>query len=939
MNIGEAFVTVRPDTRGFEGQVDSGIGGVFRKVAGVAAGAFAAVKIGGFLKGAIDEARESERVMRLTENAIRATGGAANVTADQVGDLATRLSNTTGIDDEVIQTASNLLLTFKNVKNEVGSGNAIFDRANQAVLDLSIQFGGVDGAAKQLGKALNDPIAGISALARAGVTFTDQQKEQIKVLVESGDVLGAQKIILGEVESQVGGAAAAAADPMQKLGVVLGNLKEQIGLALLPAISAAATFLGEHLPGAMAAAQGAFDALLPKVQQLAEWFSVNVLPVLQQFGDYLIGTVWPAVQQGVEALGGWTDVLIVAGIAIAAIISPIGVLVAAVIYAYTEFEGFRNVVDAVVVWFQTVAMPAIEAAGAGIAQSFADLVGWVQIHWAAIQEAIGHVIVAIQTVIETAIVAITLAWDAFGSEILALVEVAWGGIKNTVESVMGVIQGVIETIMALINGDWGEAWEGIRKIADEIWGLIKGQIETALGLIDVAIDTALSAIRLLWDTVWSGIADALRAAWDGMVSIVSSAIGDVVGFFAALPGRILAALGDIVGMMRAKGVEIIAGMLAGIVEKYLDLGAFLISIPGRITNAVGNLLDLLIEAGKDVIRGLIAGIEKMKDRLFDVVRGIGNFIKDQFERALEVGSPSKVMFEIGQNVIRGLIDGMVSFTPELTSTLEDITKITKEGLGSDRLFGEFARDTEVTFEEIVANLQQEAENITRFAAAFEQLQRRSLDTDLLEQLRTAGPDALPFAEALLGGSTTTINGLLAGIDRRNLNLQNVLVPGGRVGAELASQAQAAAADAAAAAAIEEAVAAAARAAYEATEAQHRAAEEAALAAIALAEFTRTTQEATALFGPFGERYGEVQRWAAAEAANAVEEFRQATQAAVEQYGPFGERFDRKSGAKLGGAPINHTTNVYLDGQLIAAHVETIIDGRQPSEALVRVGHG
>ena len=31
-----------------------------------------------------------------------------------------------------------------------------------------------------LGKALNDPVKGITALGRAGVTFTDEQKKQIK---------------------------------------------------------------------------------------------------------------------------------------------------------------------------------------------------------------------------------------------------------------------------------------------------------------------------------------------------------------------------------------------------------------------------------------------------------------------------------------------------------------------------------------------------------------------------------------------------------------------------------------------------------------------------------------------------------------------------------------------------------------------------------------
>ena len=92
----------------------------------------------------------------------------------------------------------------------------------------------------------------MTALGKAGVQFTDAQKDQIKALVESGDKMGAQKIILGKLETQFGGAAAAAADPWQKFGVVMNNLKEQLGTALLPVLSRVASFLADKLPAAFA---------------------------------------------------------------------------------------------------------------------------------------------------------------------------------------------------------------------------------------------------------------------------------------------------------------------------------------------------------------------------------------------------------------------------------------------------------------------------------------------------------------------------------------------------------------------------------------------------------------------------------------------------------------------------------------------------------------
>lgn len=209
--------------------------------------------VGGSL---VRAAYESQKVMKQTEAIIAATGGAAGLTAKDVSNLAESLSVKTGIDDEAIQTSMNLLLTFKQVRNEVGKGNDIFNRASQAALDLGNVFGSTDGAAKMLGKALSDPVKGISALARAGVNFSQQQKEQIKTLVQTGNVLEAQKLILAEVESQVGGTAAAGATAFDRMKVAIGNAAEDLG-----------------------------GVLIPYVEQFSNYVIEKVLPVVQQFAD------------------------------------------------------------------------------------------------------------------------------------------------------------------------------------------------------------------------------------------------------------------------------------------------------------------------------------------------------------------------------------------------------------------------------------------------------------------------------------------------------------------------------------------------------------------------------------------------------------------------------------------------------------------------------
>jgi hypothetical protein len=257
--IGEAMIRVRGDTKEFSSSL--------KGLAGSIVGIFAGLQVASFLKESIDEAREAAKVGRQTEAVLKSTGGAAQITADQVGELATRLSNLSAVDDEVIQSGENVLLTFTAVRNQVGKGNDIFNQATAAALDMSAALGqDMQSSVIQLGKALNDPIKGITALSRVGVSFTTQQKEQIAAMVESGNVMGAQKIILKELSTEFGGAAAAAADPAQKAVIAWGNFKEMIGGFILPIIGKLADFFSNVL---LPVIQG---KVIPFVQMLGRAF-------------------------------------------------------------------------------------------------------------------------------------------------------------------------------------------------------------------------------------------------------------------------------------------------------------------------------------------------------------------------------------------------------------------------------------------------------------------------------------------------------------------------------------------------------------------------------------------------------------------------------------------------------------------------------------------
>ena len=354
-SLSRALNKASKDVRGFK----SRLGGIGSIAAGVFGGGAALAGLSSLthtLGSVVSEAREAGKVSRLTNAVLKSTGGVANVSAKQVASLAEAISNKTGIDDEQIQSAQNLLLTFTKVRNEVGKGNDVFDQASQLAIDMSVALGSdAKSAVLQLGKALNDPIKGVTALTRAGVSFTAEQKKQIKELVASGKVLEAQKLILAEVGVQFGGAAAAAADPMQKLSVTIANLKERIGTALLPYIEKAATWLGEKLPGALDRLETIFsEKILPVLKQVTTWLK-DKLGGAFEGGKKLIEDLANAfgTSQGtiVKALGAIGAALVLVAIAWNAgpgiIVTAVVALGAALLYAYNRFDWFRKSVQVV----------------------------------------------------------------------------------------------------------------------------------------------------------------------------------------------------------------------------------------------------------------------------------------------------------------------------------------------------------------------------------------------------------------------------------------------------------------------------------------------------------------------------------------------------------------------------------------------------------------
>jgi len=164
--------------------------------------AFASVGAGLLFKNAIEAGAKYESQMGKLNGIIRSTGGAAQLSAQEIDAFAVSLGESTLTSAGAVRDAAGILLTFKSVAKET------FTDTLSLAQDLSATgFGDLKSTTLQLGKALEDPILGMTALRRSGVMFSDEQQNMIKSLLDANDKLGAQAIILQEVRKQVGGAA------------------------------------------------------------------------------------------------------------------------------------------------------------------------------------------------------------------------------------------------------------------------------------------------------------------------------------------------------------------------------------------------------------------------------------------------------------------------------------------------------------------------------------------------------------------------------------------------------------------------------------------------------------------------------------------------------------------------------------------------------------
>lgn len=251
--------------------------------------------------------------------ALKSTGNAVGYSLDQLKSYASELQNKTIFGDEsILNDITARLLAFTDISGDN------FKRTQQVVLDMASAIKmDLGSAASQLGEALIDPIGKMSSLGRLGVTFSEEQKQMVKAMVETGNAAKAQTVILDALEQKFGGQAEAAAKvgmgAIVQLKNAWGDFLEQVGAAMTPFVNKIAAFLS-------------------RIVSMMQGMSPTMLKMIVG-----IGGIAAAISPLLVGISGVMKLIPMLAAGFTALMSPVGLITAAVLalaaaFAYAKIK-------------------------------------------------------------------------------------------------------------------------------------------------------------------------------------------------------------------------------------------------------------------------------------------------------------------------------------------------------------------------------------------------------------------------------------------------------------------------------------------------------------------------------------------------------------------------------------------------------------------------
>ena len=646
---------------------------------------------------ALQGAKDANNASGQVQAALTSMGNASGKTLEELKALSLELRGLSTYDDDDILTQSTAnLLTFGSVSGQ------IFDRASKAILDVSARLRqDLQPSTMLVGKALNDPIRGLNQLRRVGIQFTDSQAAMVKKLVESNKIVEAQGILLGELERQFGGSAAAAraADPWANLRDIWRDVEgvlERIAMDVLPPLIAVIERAGN-----------AFLSMSEGMQNTIVGFvavGAAIGPLLLGLGDVvgIIGQLAP-LWAGLVKL--FADAALAAGItnmgvalrAVGIFLGPwIGLIIAAV-GALWKFRG--ALVEAfgyLVAQFQTQVMPALQRLG----EAFAGL-------FASIEDLLTNGPIAeLVNFIGWAVAEITaLLFQGLGHAFLTVVAT----IADAISTIVNLISGVVKIISALLRGDFAGAWDLAKETVSDfaagilqtlenlipgITGFAKACFEGLKQWLGDAVDSMLTWIAGRFPGLVLAVRDAAvgAVAWArNLYQGIKTWIGDNLGPLIKWAQDRIRELNQLFGWIRRRQAQVSGSNAPAAAEAPAPTPAPRAAAPTPTGPGGGGGGKSGKSDSEKAAEKLKAATDKMREALEDVNTSIDkSFDRRNLPRSIQQANELTRKLEEIEKEARASGVGMEQFAKGLADARERIEQLKLEGLAKEA--EEFRRD-------------------------------------------------------------------------------------------------------------------------------------------------------------------------------------------------------------------------------------------------------
>lgn len=713
--------------------------GAVAAAAGIAVATKATIDFASASVDAAQEAQVADARYAQVAKQMGFVGGAYAGATKRAGEYAGALSKQIGVEDESIKAVQAKLLTFKAVGATVNDAGGQFDRATKAAYDLAATgFGTAESNATQLGKALQDPVKGLASLSRAGVTFTQGEKDKIKALVESGQAAKAQEMVLKAIETQVGGTAAATATSAAKMKVSFGELQESVGGALLPVLNEFADTLVPIFDGL----QGPLTAVAKSVADVLGGALKAIAPLLPTLAESLgkvAGSIGTILTTAISAL---IPVLTPLLTIFSELGSRIGPLLTPLLEKVGELLG--KILSAV--------LP--------LAQPLFDLVF---------------------TILGAAMPILNVVVDLFGVLVDALKPLltAVGTLLGPLGQLVGVIFKAIEPIL-----------RPLIPLLTAVATVLGDVLTRAIGLITFAIGGLILAFSKLAPFVLENVTKPVVGFFltmaEGIVGAAASAFGWVPGLGDKLEGAKQAigkfktdstkAIGEAAKTISTEGEKIGKGLI--------DQGVAMMSDPSQVQKVKQAGIGL----GKDLGAGVKQGVDASAAALGLSTAALMNHAEQAARDAAQTHSPSVLFANIGKDLVSGLVKGVEdggkevrknlqeAFTSWFSDTIDKLKDKLKEAKDAFKSFKdevsaaitgginfsdaaqEFDEQGKAVGKTFIQKLTEQAEQAKNFAAKVRELIAAGLSKEALQNVLAAGVTAgTSIANELIAGGATAIS--------------------------------------------------------------------------------------------------------------------------------------------------------------------------------------